>query len=66
MINFKRTYFFASLFILATPAQVNAEYVWLKPVGCATVITFEKVNEEPQFYYGSKEMTQAAYENELT
>jgi len=26
MINFKRSYFLASLFILATPAQVNAEH----------------------------------------
>lgn len=47
--------------ILAS-SHVHAEYVWMKPVGCATVIDFVRANEEPRFYAGSQQMTIAQLE----
>ena len=62
MSIFKKCYMAICIPMLLASTQVYAEYVWLKPVGCATVVDFKKTNEEPQFYFGSKKMTMMALE----
>lgn len=42
--------------------HVYADYVWMKPVGCATVIDIVKVDQEPQFYFGNKQLAIAELE----
>lgn len=60
--TYRKKYALAFITMTFISSQVRAEYVWLKPVGCATVIDFKKTTEEPQFYFGNKKITIAMLE----